>query len=345
MPQLERGVELSRLTRALALGCMAASIGSCGIGGKEEVSGTGKLQKLCFAYQDMETQFWVAAHNQVVQKLKREGVTVIERNANEDGNKQLQQVKDCITQQVDAILVIPQDGASAVPIVRAANRAGIPIALFNRDVRPGAEVERISVVADNEQIAEKTVDFLAKKAEAKGGKIKPLILVGDLGDVNAVARRNGFNKAIARYPGLFTPPVEVATKWDAPTALANLKSALRAHPDVGLIFTSSDFMLPQIQASLMAEGKWHKAGSPQHVILGGFDGDANACKLIGEGYADATGVQDVGFEVDAALAALRQAVAEGKPTVNKQLSDPGFVAHSGNLDSSRDRIWGCATKG
>ena len=49
---------------------------------------------ICFAYQDLETEFWVAGHKAIVETLGELGVNVIERNANEDANKQLEQVKD-----------------------------------------------------------------------------------------------------------------------------------------------------------------------------------------------------------------------------------------------------------
>ena len=58
-----------------------------------ETSGTenkDKKLKIAFAFQDLETEFWVAAHKT---NLTAQGIEVIERNANEDANKQLEQVK------------------------------------------------------------------------------------------------------------------------------------------------------------------------------------------------------------------------------------------------------------
>ncbi|MCB0152356.1 MAG: hypothetical protein KDE01_32455, partial [Caldilineaceae bacterium] len=44
----------------------------------------GEQKTICFAYQDLETEFWVAGHKAIVETLGELGVTVIERNANED---------------------------------------------------------------------------------------------------------------------------------------------------------------------------------------------------------------------------------------------------------------------
>lgn len=44
---------------------------------------------ICFAFQDLETEFWVAAHKAITETLRSKGIRVIERNANQDANKQL----------------------------------------------------------------------------------------------------------------------------------------------------------------------------------------------------------------------------------------------------------------
>ena len=44
---------------------------------------------ICFAFQDLETEYWVAAHKAITETLRAKGIKVIERNANQDANKQL----------------------------------------------------------------------------------------------------------------------------------------------------------------------------------------------------------------------------------------------------------------
>lgn len=298
---------------------------------------------ICFAFQDLETEFWVAGHLAITTTLTEQGITVLERNANEDANRQLEQVRDCIAQGVDGIIIIPQDGESAVTIVNEAQDNDVPIAVFNRP--PSDLSAGIVVVADNETIAAQAVEFMAQRAlgrfEVTGEKLTPLILVGDLGDPNAVGRRNGFFSVIERYPDLFNEPIEVATEWDAATALANLEAAITANPDVDFIFTSSDFLLPTIRSVLEPRGMWVPAGQPGHVIMGGLDGDMTACQLIKDGYLDATGVQDLFFEAEATLDALLAAIEEGNPQPNEVIEDPGFALTAGNIFFDEFDMWGC----
>lgn len=301
-------------------------------------SAKGKI-KIAFCFQDLETEFWVAGHKAITETLKEKGIEVLERNANEDANKQLEQVKDAIAQKVDGIIIIPQDGESAVAISAVANKAGIPIGVFNRPPS-NKDAKSLVVVADNEKIAEQTVEYMAQEAKKLGKKVNPLIMVGDLGDPNAVARRQGFMNVIEKYPDLFNTPVEVPTKWDAATGLANLKSAMQANPNVDFIFTSSDFLFPQIKAVLEPMGKWKKIGDKDHVILGGLDGDSAAGKLIDDGFIDGTGVQDLYFEAEAIMNAMLEAIEKGEKTPEKWIDDPGFALTQGNLAERRMDMWG-----
>jgi inositol transport system substrate-binding protein len=298
---------------------------------------------ICFSFQALETEFWAAGVVAISEGLRTAGAEVIEYNSNEDANRQLEQIQDCITQDVDGIIFIPQDGESAVTIIGAANDADVPIAAFNR---PPADDSRpaIVAVADNREISRQTNEYLAEQARALGRKVQPLIMVGDLGDENAVARRDGFFDVVNANPDLFETPIEVETKWDATTAQQNLQSALQANPDIDLLFTSSDFMYPQIQSLLEQQGRWAPVGEEGHVILGGLDGDNRACNLMRDGYVDATGVQDLFRESEDAISALTEAIANGETQPAERLVDPGFALTQDNLGEREQDMWGCVVE-
>ncbi len=294
---------------------------------------------ICFGFQDLETEYWIAAHQAITETFRKRGVRVLERNANQDANKQLEQIRDAIAQGVNGILIIPQDGQSALTIIGEANRAGIPIGIFNR---PPADRSKpaLVVVADNEKIAEDAVEYMASAARKLNRKMTPLILVGDLGDQNSIGRRKGFMNVIERYPDLFHKPIEVPTKWDAATTLANLEAAIQANPKVDFLFTSSDFLYPQIKAVLEPRGKWKPIGHPDHVILGGLDGDSRAWLWMKEGFIDATGVQDLFFEANALMDALLAAIAKGDKTAEQWIEDPGFALTRENKAEKAKDMWG-----
>lgn len=323
-------MKLLKTTATLALLAAGATYGS-----------GAQAATICFAFQDLETEFWVAGHKAITTTLTEAGHTVIEKNANEDANKQLEQVRDCIAQGVDGIIVIPQDGESAVTIVNEAQAADTPIAVFNR---PPTDLSKgIIVVADNAAIAEAATDHIVEQAlaSAPGDKtLNALIIVGDLGDPNAVGRKDGFYAAINKHKDRFNV-IEVASEWDAATALANLEAAVTANPDIDLMFTSSDFLFPTIRSVLEPRGMWKKVGEEGHIPLAGLDGDATACKLIKEGYVSGTGVQDLYFEAEAAMNAILKAVETGTAQPNEVIPDPGFALTQANLAEREMDMWGC----
>ena len=92
-------------------------------------------------------------------------------------------------------------------------------------------------------------------------------MIGDLGDVNAIQRRDGFFDVVDKNKDIVEVVARVSTEWNADKAFAGLTNALQANPDIDFLFTSSDFMLPQIQQVLETFDKWHKIGEEGHVLL------------------------------------------------------------------------------
>lgn len=311
--------------------------------GAQQSDAQGAGKKIAFCFQDLETEFWVAAHKSIVETLKGQGFEVVEYNGNQDANKQLEQVNDAIAQNVDGIILIPQDGESALTMIKTANKADVPIAIFNRP--PTTEDgNAIVVVADNQNIAYKAGQHMVAQAKARYEKTKKKIvighMIGDLGDTNAIARKKGFEAAVAEAPDIFEKTVEIPTKWDANTALANLRNAMQANPDISMIFCGSDFLYPQIQSVLEPLGKWKKIGDDNHVILGAVDGDSGAGKLMDDGYVDATGVQDVYSEANACMTELLKAIQSCVKSPDKTIQDAGFALTQANMKEMHDKMWG-----
>jgi ABC-type sugar transport system substrate-binding protein len=210
--------------------------------------------------------------------------------------------------------------------------------LFNRSANAEPGMKVTAVVADNQGLTRTTVDYMVTEAKKKGGNHKAILLLGDLGDANAVARRDGAEAALKDAGDIVEVVSRIPTEWNQEKAQAGVVNALQAHPDVSLIFTSSDFLLPGIVSALKSAGKYHKAGEPGHVLLGGFDGDITAWRMLQEGYLDATGVQNVYLEAKQSVAAIVEMRA-GK-TTPASILDPGFVIHRNNMTEKSAEMWG-----
>ena len=293
------------------------------------------------AFETLQTEYWVASRNAIETELKKRGIAMMEAIADGDANRQFEQIRNFITRRVDGIIVVPKDAQTVVPMIREANRANIPIVLFNRPPAK-SDAKSVTVVADNYTIAKDTVSYLAQQALKTPGKHKAAILIGDLGDINAIGRRNGFEDALKPCADRIETVSRIPTEWNQERALAGITNALQAHPDIDLIFVSSDLLLPSVVSALKARDKYKKTGEPGHVVLGGFDGDATAYRMLVDGYLDATGVQDVYFDTAATVQAVVDLKA-GKPLPDS-IVDKGFVLHKGNLQQESARVWGASVK-
>jgi inositol transport system substrate-binding protein len=294
------------------------------------------------AFETLQTEYWVASRNAIREGLKKRDMQMLEAIADGDANRQLEQVRNFITRGVEGIIVVPKDAQTVIPMIREANRAKIPIVLFNRPPAK-SDARSVTVVADNYTIAKATVSYLAELAMKSGRKHKAAILIGDLGDINSIGRRDGFDDALKTYGDAFEVVARIPTEWNQEKALAGMTNALQANPGINFVFTSSDLLLPSISSALKAAGKWKKAGEPGHVLLAGFDGDATAYQMLKDGYVDAVGVQDVYFDTDATVQAILDLKA-GRH-VPETILDKGFVIHRDNVEVEARRMWGANPAG
>ena len=328
--------------RFLSMLLLAVALGSCGKSDSPAgSSGAGKQRTVGVAFETLQTEYWVAGLEAIRAELQKRGISMLEAVADGDASRQLQQVKNFITRGVDGIILVPKDAKTCIPMIRAANDAKIPIVLFNRPADQ-ADVQFTSVVADNTKLTQETVAYMVEQAAKTGVRHKAMVVLGDLGDINAVGRRDGFEAAVKGHENTIEVVARVPSDWNQEKAQAGVANALQANPDISFIFTSSDFLLPSITAALKAAGGYKKIGEAGHVILGGFDGDATAYQMLVDGYLDATGVQDVYFEAEASVQALLDR-REGK-NVDGLILDPGFVIHQGNLKEKSPRMWGANIK-
>jgi ABC-type sugar transport system substrate-binding protein len=289
------------------------------------------------AFESLQSEGWVVGFETIKKELAAHNLEAVEAIANSDANRQYEQVNTFITRRVDGIIIAPVDAQTVVPMIKAANEANIPIVLYNRGPAPN-NAKWTAVVNDNYKLTKSTVESMAQLALKFKGKFEAMILIGSLTDINAVQRRDGFEDALKPYAEKIEVVSRISTEWNQEKALAGVTNALQAHPAINFIFCSSDFMLPSVQSALKAAGKYQKIGVPGHVMVGSFDGDNTAYRMLMEGYLDSDGVQDLPLEAMNSVQAI-QDLRSGKP-VPQIIIDQGFVVTQENLKEMGPKMWG-----
>src|SRR5579864_1030238 len=171
-------------------------------------------RSVALLFDSLISPFWLAAIQRMRQYALIHGWSTLEAVSNMDDHRQFSQVQAMLQRAVDGIIIVQTDNKAVIPAIRAANAAGIPMVHFNRPPAP-SDAYSVAVVADNRKLMDETVTALINLLPPQAAPYRAAILLGDLGDANAVNRRDGFNDAVARHSQRVEVVGRVATEWDA----------------------------------------------------------------------------------------------------------------------------------
>lgn len=298
-----------------------------------------KTLKIGVCLDTIDSDFWVSTVASLEACAKENNVEMIQRLCEGDANKQNQQVEDLIAQGADAIIIGARDGAAIVAAVKKCNDAGVPTVMLSRAVMGEDVLPSLQVLVDNISLAEGTMEWIAKKGQDEGHVYKTVLLVGSLGDQNALERQQGHKAILDKYPDVFDVVAEIPTDWKPEQAYAGLQNAYEKDPDIDLIITPSDALLTTIKSVLEPMGKWVPADDPAHVNIVTFDGDKTFAEMMDQGYVDCGAVNDTRFMGEESMTWAIKLTNGEKPSELNSL-DPGIVATRDNWDEVKDDIWG-----
>lgn len=249
-------------TAAAAAGNTAAAAGNTTTGSTDEKKitvGVSLLNNAHVFYNNIE-----AAMKAKADEL---GYQLIIQDAAGDGNKQLNQVQDFITQKVDAIVICPTNSAGSKSMVELAEAAGIPV--FTMDVASDGEV--ISHIStDNYRGGELAAEYAVDKIlEQKAGQAAVITYAEIEG---CVEREKGFTEWLdANAPDVTVVDVQNYS-GDQGKAAEVTQNMLLKHENLDVVFCVGD------PAAVGAMSSIDAVGSTVKVI--GFDGNPEGIEAI-----------------------------------------------------------------
>lgn len=295
----------------------------------KDAAGSGDDIMIGISMCAIESQMWAEYQTAMHKKCDELGVKYTEVIAENDVQKQNQQIENLISSGANAIIIAPADGEAVVSAIKKCNEANVPVIMANRAAGEGAEVAG-TVTSDNIAMVEREMNYVMDQAKKDGKTYKVIKLVGSLTDVNAIARDTGFKNVADANKDIFDVVAEVPTEWKGELALSGVLSAFEANPDINMIFSPSDALLPSIISALQQIDKFYPIGDEKHVTIVTFDGAKDAVDQIKAGYVVIVSVQDATNQgtlcVEAAVAAAKGEPVEG-------LVDPGFEVTPENVDT------------
>jgi ribose transport system substrate-binding protein len=294
-----------------ALGVAALSISGCNKSDKRRVAVVPK---------GLAHLFWQSVHAGANKAAREHAVEVVWKGpaSETDYNGQIQIVDAMINQRVDAICLAPIDKTVMLSVVERAAKEKIPVIIFDSGI--DTESYAAMVATDNYAAGQLAA---ARMGEILGGKGKVVVVAVQPGGASTMAREQGFEDAIKKFPG-----IQIVDKRygmaDFAKSLQVAENMLTAFPDVSGLFASNE-------SSAVGAARALKGRKSSTVKMVGFDWSPNLLEDLRAGLIDSLVAQDpfqMGYR--SMMAAVDK--LDGKPVEKNQPLPPRLITKA-NLDT------------
>ena len=203
-------------------------------------------------------------------------VEVLVQAAESDPALQNTQIENLISQDIDVLLILPQDGKALNSVVEMANSEGIPVIAYDRLIMDSNIDYYISF--DSVEVGELMTKYVIEKLGVNEGNF--IIVNGSQTDQNAYLVRDGIMNILKPYIDEGKISIisdEFCDNWDGEIAMNNVENALtKVSNDVAAILTSYDGLA---NGAIQALEEQDLAGK---VPVTGQDAELAACQSIVE---------------------------------------------------------------
>lgn len=221
----------------------------------------------------LNNPFFVTLVNGAKAKAAELGVELIVVDAGDDSAKQVNDIEDLMSKNIQVLIVNPVDSSAVAPVVGDAIAKGIKTVSVDRGVE-GQTVD-VAIASDNVKGAELATEYLV---ELVGQGAEVAELTGIEGSSAAIDRGKGFhNVADAKLNVVASQ----TANFNRAEGLSVMENVLQANPNILGVFAHNDEMaLGAIEA---VNGK--------EIVIIGFDATDDALAAIKAGTMAATVAQ------------------------------------------------------
>ncbi len=288
-----------------------------------------------FSLGTLKEERWLKDRDILIAKIKEMGADIIVQNANNDDQDQLKQVKYLLEQNIDVLIIVPNDLEKASAAVEMAKRQGVKVISYDRLVLRSNSDLYISF--DNEKVGELMAEYIMDKV-SKGSL---LIINGANRDHNTKIIKQGYDKTLS--DGIKDSNIEIiaeewADNWMKEYAFEVTVKAIQEGKKIDGIIAGNDSLA---EGAIEALSEHRMAGK---VYVVGQDADLAACQRIVEGTQLMTVYKPI-EKLAGETARLAVMLAEGKSlNIEKTIYDGRFdipyfelepiPVHKDNIDST-----------
>ncbi|RQD76607.1 MAG: sugar transporter [Halanaerobium sp. MSAO_Bac5] len=189
------------------------------------------------------------------EKADEMGVEYTILDARGEPMRQVDQIMDLMTQDVDVMVVWPVSGQAIVPVLRQVQQAGIPVLIANSKVdESGFELVSGFAGPDNITQGEYAAQMMAEALDGEGRVVE---IMGTPGYITAEERSQGFHDEIeANYPGIEIIETQPAD-WNRERAQEVMENYLTKYDDgeIDGVYVGDDNMGVGAINAIRSEGR------------------------------------------------------------------------------------------
>lgn len=224
---------------------------------------------------------WLAAVNDsaIAEAEKYEDVELRTAEATNDANLQISQIETFINEGVDAIVLLPTDGAQLTEVATRAMDAGIPVVNVDREFSTPFAA-RTTILGDNYGMGVSAGTYACQLVE-ENGIADPVI--AEIAGIDSLPltqdRSQGFADALEACGQ--TVDNRVAAEFTVESGEEQAANLLQAAPQIDIIWNHDD------DQGVGVKQAFDNAGRDEFFFIGGA-GSANAMRWIQDGEMEAT---------------------------------------------------------
>lgn len=233
-----------------------------------------KKVKVGFSIGTLKEERWLKDRDILMAKIKELGADIIVQNANNDDDDQLQQVKYLLEQNIDVLIIVPNDINKALYAVELAKKQGVKVISYDRLVL-NANID-MYISFDSKRTGELMAQHILKNLEE--GNI--LIINGAENDNTTKIIKEGYDKILKSK--VESGKIKILDEkwtinWMKEYAFKVTHDVLEKGEKIDAVICGNDSLAGGVVEAL---SEYRKAGE---VLVVGQDADLAACQRIVEG--------------------------------------------------------------
>lgn len=230
--------------------------------------------KIGFSLGTLKEERWIKDRDILMAKVKELGADILVQNANNDDQDQLKQVRYLLEQDIDVLVLVPNDLKKAAAAVELAKSQGVKVISYDRLVL-NSNVD-LYISFDNVMVGELMAKYITNAVSE--GNI--LIINGAKSDHNTKMIKEGYDKILQPKVNKGEMSIiceEWAPNWMKEYAFMVTDELLQAGKDIDAVIAGNDGLASGIIEAL---SEHRMAG---RIVVVGQDADLAACQRVVEG--------------------------------------------------------------